>query len=123
MPLRERIDGMRCVMTTIMDVVKLASEIRHHWYLDENLEETSPVLEGLASGLDTGFTLLEASLGAFSGLSPDAARSIADYFDQEAERLRDSNRQVSIWYESYAAAVIQLFIQDPEEQSLPGSSA
>jgi len=99
---------------TIMDVVNLANEIRSHRYLDENLPISTPVLTGLASGLDTGLTILEASTGSFQGLSPDAAKGIVAYFTREAERSSKTNQEIAIWYECYASAIEQLFIQDRE---------
>ena len=103
---------------TIMEVVKLANEIRRHRYMDENCPSGTPVLEGLASGFDTSLTILETSMGAFQGLSPEAAKGIVDYFTRESKRITESKPEIAIWYESYAAAVEQLFIQDTAERHI-----
>jgi hypothetical protein len=97
---------------TIMDVVKLANRIRQHLYRKDGLPDQTPILDGLASGLDTGLTLLELSVGDYRGLAPDAARGIVDYFLQEVDKHSLSNPQVAMWYVAFAEAVERLFIQD-----------
>lgn len=96
---------------SVMDVITLANSIRQTLYRQQCLPEPTPVLAGLASGLDTALTLLEASIGSFAGLSPAAARDTVAYFQQEAKQSSASNPEIAIWYVAYAAAIERIFLQ------------
>lgn len=95
---------------SIMDVVKFADSVRREIYESENLDQMSSTLIGLASGLDVGLTLLEQSVGSFSGLSRSKADLLVKYFMNESKSHRSKDVETSIWYYSYAKALEQLFL-------------
>jgi hypothetical protein len=96
---------------TILELVKLQTQIRRQYYVNSDLREQSPILEGLASGLDSTLTIMEISVGTFKGMSKEAASEIIAYFIQESHSHKNSNLEVSIWYLSWAKALETLFVK------------
>jgi len=94
-----------------MKIVEMADSFRRELYEIEKLEPKSPVLKGLASGLDVGLTLFESSIGAFNGLTQNMAEKIRQHFLNESRKYRANDIETSIWYFSYALALEQFFLQ------------
>jgi len=96
---------------TIIDVVKVARSISYQHYTQEGISDGSPTLHGLTSGLDVALTIIEESVGTFKGLSKDTAEKMSAYFRQEAERYGKIEKEIAIWYLSFAEAIEHMFIK------------
>jgi len=94
-----------------MDIINLADVIRRDYYTKAGIPPRTQTLVGLACGLDTALTILESSIGPFETLTREAAVRISDYFKEEAAKVGPENKEVAIWYLSYAEAIERLFIR------------
>ncbi len=96
---------------TLLSMVQMQNDLRRKYYADHGLPEESPVLQGLASGLDTTLTIMEAAAGPFQGLNQEAAAEIMDYFSQEYYAHKDYVPEIAYWYLAWAKTLEQLFMK------------
>ena len=76
----------------------------------------SPVLFALASGIDVALTVIEQSTGErFRGLTPEIAKTVVQYFRDEAARSSAVDRQVAIFYESWADAIATIYLHTRQQ--------
>jgi len=94
----------------IIDVLEAQSSLSQKIYSENKIPFPTIILDALASGLDVIITILEQSLGPFEGLGRESAMKIHDYFKNEAVRYKSINREISIWYDSWAAIIKHFFI-------------
>jgi hypothetical protein len=93
-----------------MALVNLANSIRQTRSGIAGIPPRSETLFALASGFDVALTIMETSVGLFTGLTPPAAAKVVRYLREEARRCEQISREVAVWYESYAEAIEQLFM-------------
>ena len=97
---------------TIIDLVRLANEIRRNRYAMRGIPDRTPILNALASGFDTALTLMESSIGPFQGFSTHVVAQVIDYFKSEAEKYSGQDEEISFWYSSYADAIEKMFLKE-----------
>lgn len=95
----------------IMKVISVQNSIMHGICHENEISTQTEALHALTSGFDVGITIFEASRGPFDGFTLDSARNVYSYFKDEANRYKNKNKEIAIWYYSWAEAIEQLFIK------------
>jgi len=101
---------------TIMEVVNLSRSIIETHYTKPGIPQSGPVLIGLGSGLDVALTIMEESVGTFSGLPPEAAERIVICFNNESSKYKPLDLEIAVWYAAWAEAIEKLFLQKVENE-------
>lgn len=98
-------------MATINELAIAAGELNRSMNVKAGLNPYSPVVFGLASGLDIAITLFEQSTGArVSGLSRQAATRVVQYFLDEAKRNEPADPQIAIFYLAWAHVITAKYL-------------
>jgi len=96
---------------TIKDIMDFANSYRQKMHLKEKIPLKTRTTLGLSSGLDVGLTLLERFIRTFDGLTQEEAKEIIKYFDKKSKENEISNREISIWFLSFADAIDHFFLE------------
>lgn len=98
-------------MATINELAAAAGELNRSMKVQAGLSPYSPVIFGLASGLDIAITVFEQSTGTrVSGLSRESAARVVQYFHDEAKRSEALDPQIAFFYLAWAQVIAAKFL-------------
>jgi hypothetical protein len=99
-------------MATINELALEVGRLNRAMSSQAGLDPYSPVIFGVASGLDIAITIFEQFTGArISEASSDAATLVIQYFHDEAKRSEAVDPQIAICYRSWAKVLASKYLR------------
>jgi len=98
----------------IEDIKDFANSYRQKMHHKKKIPFNASTTLGLSSGFDVGLTLLERFACQFDGLTREEAKEIIKHFDKKSIEYEFSNREISIWYLSFADAIDHFFLEQDD---------